>query len=205
MNQIIDAVVQPEQAGLERGQSGSKQLRYGRRHLDLVRIAKRQRELLYCILGNIVASIAFVALSQGSLTLMIFGNLLYFGMAVVSMVYFARLALAVGTHPVTVAIACAAMLLPLIGLIVLLVVNGRATLFLRFAGSKVGLLGVSNREMHKLYAGACENCGYSTENLAGDRCPECGMPREQACLHCGYNLRGVRGDRCPECGKLFKA
>lgn len=177
MSDIVEPVVSPTQIGREQKEGASKLLRHGDKFLDLVKIAKGQKALLYCILANILVMFLFVGLAAGAPAgVAIFGNLIYFAMWIVSMVFFARLALATGHHIVTVVIACIAMIIPLVGLLVLLSVNGKATQYLKMGGAKVGLLGVSERELVKLYAGACSNCGYSLRDLQGNLCPECGKP-----------------------------
>lgn len=177
MPDIIEPIVSPSQIGREQPEGASKLLRHGDKFLDLVKIAKGQKALLYCVLANILALVTLVGLgAANSSILAIFGNLIYFGMWIASMVFFARLALATGHHIVTVVIACIAMIIPLVGLLVLLSVNGKASMLLKMGGARVGLLGVSAREMVKLYAGACSNCGYSLRDLTGTLCPECGRP-----------------------------
>jgi hypothetical protein len=152
-------------------------LRHGDRFLDLVRIAKRQKAMLYCIFASIVATaiLGWMA-ADGSPTLAVFGTLIYATIWIVTAIYFARLAIATGQRAVVVFFACIALALPITGLVVLLNVNRSATSYLQMGGVRVGLLGVSERELVKLYAGACSNCGYSLRDLQGNLCPECGKP-----------------------------
>lgn len=177
MSDIVESTVSPSQIGRAQNEGASKLLRQGDKFLDLVKIAKRQKALIYCILGYILALVALVGMGfANSPILAIFGYLIYFAIGITSLVCFVRLALAVGHHVVVIVIACLASIIPLVGLLVLLSVNGRASMFLKMGGAKVGLLGVSERELVKLYAGACSNCGYSLRDLQGNLCPECGKP-----------------------------
>lgn len=160
MSDIVEPVVAPAQIGREQKEGASKLLRQGDKFLDLVKIARGQKALLYCVLANILALVALVVGGATQSPVMaIFGYLIYFAMWIASVIFCARLALAIGHHIVEVIIACACMIIPLVGVLLLLSVNGKATMLLKMGGAKVGFLGVSAREMVKLYAGACSNCG----------------------------------------------
>lgn len=159
MSEIIEPVVEPSQVGRQQPEKSSKLLRYGDQLLDLVKIAKGQRAFLYCLLGNILSSVLMILLTQTSVVFAIAGCLLNSALAIVLIVLFARLALAIGHHLTLVILSAIFMLVPIVGLVPVLYANGKASVFLKMGGVRVGLLGVSEREMVKLYADAVRTAG----------------------------------------------
>ena len=100
-------------------------------------VAARQKAVIYCILANIaLAVIGFGVPPQ----LKVFMLLPYLALVVVEAICFYRLA-SKFFHPVMAVLMMIVLVIPLIGLLVLLTVNGRATKLLQQNGVKVGLLG----------------------------------------------------------------
>lgn len=80
-----------------------------------------------------------------------------------------------GTHVVMIVLAAVFLFAPCVNLLILLLINRRATRTLRAAGLKVGLVGVNPEQLERiLNPSLCTKCGYNlTGNLSG-LCPECG-------------------------------
>lgn len=93
---------------------------------------------------------------------------------VVGLVLAVRMVLAMGVHWAWMIPLGAALLVPLLGLLVLLVVQNQATLLLKARGLRPGLMGVPPDELAILNANACQRCGYDLTGLEAVRCPECG-------------------------------
>jgi hypothetical protein len=101
--------------------------------------------------------------------------LLYWALLISVLVSVLRLLAALGVHVIW-RIFCGVLLIaPCINLLLLLVINGRATRALKDAGLRVGLMGVRDDELlRKLSVHLCRQCGYDlTGNVTGV-CPECG-------------------------------
>ncbi|MFG0304717.1 MAG: hypothetical protein ACF8Q5_00740 [Phycisphaerales bacterium JB040] len=188
-----------------------------RRNIDLKTVATIQRQLLWIILGVLVCWGVAIFLGMNGLGgpgVMLLVSLVNWGVQLAALVQVCRLAHALGTNIVLVVILGFAMLLPLINLLLLLSENGRATRRLKKAGLKVGLIGVSPEQLHRLREGACNGCGYDLAGLDASVCPECGLEhplvstakqdrralRAGLCVSCGYDLVGIDGTVCPECG-----
>ncbi len=108
---------------------------------NLRKIAKQQRTLMYCILSEIFILLASMVL-RGSLPpiLAILLYLAYVGIAVTATVYVFMLAISLYNVALGVVLGILT-LVPLVGLLILLTVNGKATRVLRAHGVRVGLLG----------------------------------------------------------------
>jgi uncharacterized membrane protein len=109
---------------------------------DLREIATRQRAIMYCILGYIVFAILQFAVPAP------FGlifTLLAVGSSITGAVFVFMLAIAIYNTGVGVVLGILT-LIPLIGLITLLIVNGKATKLLREHGIKVGLMGANLKQ-----------------------------------------------------------
>lgn len=107
---------------------------------DVGRVISGQRLAIYAVLAHLLSlpvqaaagALAGLALSLVALALSIFGIV--------------RLGSGLGMLPVTKLLLALLMFVPLVNLLVLLVVNRRATRVLRDAGRTVGWFGVSQRE-----------------------------------------------------------
>ncbi len=104
---------------------------------DLRSVAKRQKGILVCILIDLVAVFRQFALPLGIRPLVGFGVLIV-GLAGTVLVFM----LAIKVYGTGFGIVLGILsLIPLVGLLILLVVNGKATGILKQNGIKVGLLG----------------------------------------------------------------
>lgn len=104
---------------------------------DLREIASRQKAIQFCILGYIACAILVYALPR---PINGFAALGVIASAVAGAVFVFLLALSLYSTGVGVVLGIC-MFIPLIGLIILLIVNGKATNVLREDGIHVGLLG----------------------------------------------------------------
>jgi hypothetical protein len=110
---------------------------------DLRTIAVRQKAVMYCILGYFGCGVLSmvtpmpikVIFSLGLLASMVTGAVFVFMLSIALYNTGAGIVLGILT------------LIPLIGLIILLVINGRATSVLREHGIKVGLMGADSRQI----------------------------------------------------------
>ncbi len=110
---------------------------------DLRTIALRQRAIMFCILGEITAMVLLAVLP---LDLKIIGQLLYLAGAMTAAVFIFMLSIALYNTGAGIVLGILT-LIPLLGLIVLLIVNGKATTTLRAHGIKVGLMGADIRQI----------------------------------------------------------
>lgn len=130
----------PQSTSSAVGQSGAVGVLSGSRE-DLRRVAKAQKGILVCILLSILALGMTATIGEGSEahTLLSFVVLV---VGVIGAVFVFRLAMIVFGTGLGIVLGVLS-LIPLIGLIVLLVVNGKATNVLKQNGIKVGLLGAN--------------------------------------------------------------
>lgn len=159
-----------------------KSVQRGNRRVYLVQVARIQRTLVWLVL---VLILMYAALIGGAFVRGNFGAVLGAIMllclllvGVAGIVQTVRLAHAVGSNIVLAVIGGLLMLLPLIGFILLVLTNQRATRILRQNGAKVGFMGVSKEGINKLLLGACTGCGYDIRGLQSPQCPECGKAIE---------------------------
>jgi hypothetical protein len=110
---------------------------------DLKEIASQQRAIMLCILAYIVAVICQFALPQN---LRLFVGLAVMAVGVIAAVFIFMLAIKLYGTGVGILLGILT-LIPCIGLIVLLIVNGKATNILRENGVKVGLLGADPKQV----------------------------------------------------------
>jgi hypothetical protein len=104
---------------------------------DLRTIALRQRAVMYCILAYLLLVVCQFALPPGLRWIL---GLAALAVSVAAAVFVFMLALAVYNTGTGVVLGILT-LIPIVGLIVLLVINSRATNILRRHGIRVGLMG----------------------------------------------------------------
>jgi hypothetical protein len=108
---------------------------------DIRKIATMQRTIMFCILAELFVMVARGgAFASGMMGLAMVTFLLYLAVVIIACVCIFVLAMSLYSPAVGVLLGILA-LVPIIGLIVLLVVNGKATKVLREHGLKVGLMG----------------------------------------------------------------
>ena len=151
------------------------------KRINLVKLARAQRLLLRFVLGaiGIYAGIPFMLGVLGSYipapgAIIAVMGVALLALGIASIVQTVRLEVAAGGNIVVAVLVGILMLVPLLGLILVAIVNGRATGILRKHGARVGFLGVTKDEMRKLTIGCCPMCGYPTAGLTNPTCPECG-------------------------------
>ncbi len=94
--------------------------------------------------------------------------------AILAVIQITRLLRLLGWHRGWAILAGLGSLNALIGLIFLCWANSRATVTLRDAGCRVGILGMSDADIRNLVDGACRVCGYDLRGIPTSKCPECG-------------------------------
>ncbi|MGL5095286.1 MAG: hypothetical protein ACRDD1_06840 [Planctomycetia bacterium] len=103
---------------------------------EIVEVAKRQKQILWMILLSIVAIfIPFATIVTG----------------IIQVFFIYKLAIAVRSKAAWVYIVLA--FIPLVGLLALLSINGKATKILQSNGLKVGLMGARSADVKRLQAG----------------------------------------------------
>jgi len=110
---------------------------------DLRQIAIQQKILIYCILGYIVFVVLQVVLPQ---ELKLVAILAAGAVAITAAVFVFMLAIAIHNTGLGIVLGILT-LIPCVGLIVLLIVNGQATSILRAHGIRVGLMGANTRQI----------------------------------------------------------
>ena len=111
--------------------------------VDLRTIAVRQRAIMYCILGYIVFIVAQFVLPP---EIGWVASLAALGMSITAAVFVFMLAIALYSTAAGIVLGILT-LIPLVGLIVLLIINGKATNVLRHHGVRVGLMGADPRQI----------------------------------------------------------
>lgn len=143
--------------------------------VDLLRLAKAQRLLIWCCLGRLAAEI--ILLRAAALSRSGPGELLAWIYAVVilaTVVMIARVARAYGMNPFAALLISIPLAAPCVGTLVLPLLNDAVTRTLRRAGAPVGFMGVSPAGMHRLLLNGCPYCGYDVRGITLAVCPECG-------------------------------
>ena len=107
---------------------------------EIVRVAKNQTALLYCVLANLLVYLVSAWLRP----LM---PLAWVAIFICSIVFFVKLRLAMKKSLLLTIIAVILLFIPLVGLLILLINSSAATRILRSAGLRVGLMGVSSTEL----------------------------------------------------------
>lgn len=110
---------------------------------DLRTVALRQKAIMYCILGYLACAILQMV-APFPLNLMF--SLAVLAAAVTGAVFVFMLCFAIYSTGTAVVLGILT-LVPLVGLIVLLIVNGKATGILRQRGLRVGLMGADMRQI----------------------------------------------------------
>ena len=146
--------------------------------LDLVKIAKLQKSIIWLMLLSIL-SIGVLIGSVMTIRITPIGALLLFGCFVVFQLfaYFQtlRLSLVMDRGILMPTLLISGLVFPILSLIVLLLISNKATGMLKAAGVKRGIMGVRRSDYFKLMHGNCTGCGYSREGLDPMQvCPECG-------------------------------
>lgn len=108
--------------------------------LRLRQVAMQQRAINLCILAEIIIVIAEIAARGFVPILAMLMSLLYVGVAITGAVFLFMLAMSLYNTGAGIVLGILA-LVPILGLLILLVVNGKATKVLRQHGIRVGLLG----------------------------------------------------------------
>ena len=148
--------------------------------INLVRVAEQQRLLLLLILCSILGtfgSMGVVIMGATNIPellviLVMLGLLLIQILAIVQAFRLTRRMRASLLYPI---IMLLGILMPLLGLIMLVIINNKANVLLKGAGVRVGLMGVPKSEYFKLMPGHCHMCGYDRHGLSlAGACPECG-------------------------------
>jgi hypothetical protein len=155
-----------------------------KRKPDYELVARRQRWLLFLVLGLLFTLIGMIASpfiagrAVASITQVGF-TVLYWGCVLAGLVAMILLMIAQAKHPVTIVLLSLLMFIPIVNLLVLVHVNSEATIALKAQEIKVGFLGASKSEWIKLRRGHCRGCGYDRSGieLLGP-CPECGRVPE---------------------------
>jgi hypothetical protein len=106
---------------------------------SLNRIARGQRQVMFALLAQIVASIIAGAVPQVGLLLLI-------GAFIYSVIALVQLTSALGMSILARVLLCVALVTPLISLLVLAVLSSRASRRLRAGGFRIGFLGAKPRE-----------------------------------------------------------
>lgn len=103
---------------------------------SLEKIASAQRGVIACVGINILLIILAKIATNSDIIL-----LAAIALAVVAIIFIAKLTSALRYSTAVIVLSCIATCIPLISLIVLLVLNGKATAILKEHGVKVGLFG----------------------------------------------------------------
>lgn len=143
--------------------------------VDLIKVATRQRGLIWLILLSILAMLGFFALiSVSSIAVLIFGGFLII-FQLLALIQTFRLSAAMKSGYILPILLIFGIVIPFLGLIMLLLISGQANGLFKAAGVKIGFMGVPKSEYPKLTKGNCPGCGYSRDGLEPlQTCPECG-------------------------------
>lgn len=106
------------------------------------KVANYQRAIIFCILANLGIYIAMMALqaNQANPLLGLVFSLIFFAVGITQLVFIVMLAIEVYSLPAGILLGILS-LIPCVGLIILLVVNQKATKTLQDNGIRVGLMG----------------------------------------------------------------
>ena len=145
--------------------------------IDLIRLAARQRELLWLIFLSIVSFILIIIGSfYGIILAAAIGGIGFLLFQLLSFIQLFRVCNALRISQIVPLLMLLVFFIPLAGIIVLLVINSKVNSRLKTTGVRIGLLGVSRSEYPKLMSGHCVQCGYDRVGLEVKQlCPECGL------------------------------
>lgn len=163
------------------------------KRIYLLKVARGQRTLILLVLAVLAcylgAMMVFpftesIGMSRADAYPLITAAItLSFILILLGIVQTIRLAVAASENVVVATFCGFLMLIPLVGPLVLLVVNTNATALLQKNGVTVGFFGVTKDQMRKLVLGACPACGYDIRGLPAPKCPECGTPLAAEAKH----------------------
>ena len=141
------------------------------------RVADRQRILIWVVLLNLILQFAImVKANLASPAIFVICWLMLLCTLIATFVSVLRLAAALGWNIVALIALAPLCLVPLVNLLLMLLLNSRATTLLRAAGIRVGFLGARKSDVHDIVSvGCCRQCGYDLTGLTSGRCPECGL------------------------------
>ncbi|MBP5586974.1 MAG: hypothetical protein J6Y92_11555 [Lentisphaeria bacterium] len=108
---------------------------------QIIAIAKNQKYVLIFLLFRIISYLLMCGMA-GNVLEQLF-RLLALMFSILTVIFFVKLMIALKTAAVWVVIRAVLSFIPIIGLVVLLVVNSKATKVLKSAGIEIGLLGAS--------------------------------------------------------------
>ena len=117
-------------------------------HDGLLELAKNQKQLIWFILFEIVICLALAILVPESFQSA--SKQLFFGLGMIGCYLVYKVAKALEMSTVKLVIAAVFLFVPLIGLITLLYINGKATKVLRQNGLRVGFMGAKRKDLEQL-------------------------------------------------------
>lgn len=149
-------------------------------NIDLRLVARKQRQIIGVILIKVVLylDLMFGGISGPSALLTLLLGVGFVACIAVSAVQFFQLMGGLRMSMIVRIVVAPLLLAPCISLLVLLIVNSRATSALQAAGLTFGFLGVSDEQVTRMLgAYACRSCGYNLFGNTSGVCTECGVPR----------------------------
>ncbi|MCB9849617.1 MAG: hypothetical protein H6817_02815 [Phycisphaerales bacterium] len=176
--------------------------------MDLLRIAKRQRLLLWCILIQVLSlcvmpyGLGVYAPMKSGIGVAIAFQSLRFGIQICVAIVVVMLMAALKRNIIWRILYIFLVLVPFLNLLLLVTINAQATCALRDAGIRVGFMGADLEVVRRrMYAHLCNQCGYDLTGNQSGICPECGTAiGPWYCHHCGANIRGNFSPACASCG-----
>ena len=115
---------------------------------QIIAIAKNQKYVLIFLLFRIISYLLIMGGMTGDVLGQLF-SLLVLVFSILTVIFFVKLMIALRIATVWVVVRAVLSFLPIIGLVVLLVVNSKATKVLKSTGIEIGLLGASKSTISK--------------------------------------------------------